>query len=33
MLKDVFQLNFSTGAISAAQGRVTEYLADTHTQI
>ncbi|WP_342652433.1 transposase [Vibrio metschnikovii] len=33
MLKDLFQLNFSTGAISAAQGRVTEYLADTDTQI
>lgn len=29
---DIFQLNFSTDAISAAQGRVTEYLADTHTQ-
>ncbi|WP_254619475.1 IS66 family transposase [Vibrio metschnikovii] len=33
MLKDVFQLSFSTGAISAAQGRVTEYLANTHKQI
>ena len=33
MMKDAFQLNFSTGAISATQGRVTKYLADTHTQI
>ncbi|HFC9432717.1 TPA: transposase [Vibrio cholerae] len=33
MLKDVFQLDFSTGSISLAQGRVAEYLADTHTYI
>ncbi|MEZ8791618.1 transposase [Vibrio splendidus] len=32
MLRDLFQLNFSTSAISAAKGRVTEYLADTYTQ-
>lgn len=33
MLKDVFQLDFSTGSISLAQGRVAEYFADTHTYI
>lgn len=33
MLGDVFNLRFSTGAISAAQGRVTEYLENTHDAI
>ncbi|EPW6640741.1 IS66 family transposase [Vibrio parahaemolyticus] len=33
MLKDVFQIHFSTGAISTAHGRVTDYLADTHKNI
>ncbi|HHI4986402.1 transposase [Vibrio parahaemolyticus] len=33
MLKDVFQIHFSTGAISTAHGRVTDYLVDTHKNI
>ncbi|EHH1174109.1 transposase [Vibrio parahaemolyticus] len=33
MLKHVFQIHFSTGAISTAHGRVTDYLADTHKNI
>jgi hypothetical protein len=33
MLSDVFSLHFSTGAISAAQGRVTDSLKNTHEAI